>query len=302
MPNVSMFETSNWEKLSRRRRVEALQGLENSMAAEQGRSPRAVKSTKFKESGIRGQYRPQDTGSLHISKSLIKSNDGNYQAMQTAIHEGRHAYQDDCVTGKTNPSPQDKGKVASWSHNMPGHGGAYYNSGAPYRYQPVEADANDYAKDKMNSFDTQLGKDPAYVRHSANRDTYDRYTDSLARQTLGNDYRQKISDGVERSYQAKQQQKQMFPNQSAQKKTFDFKQDKVRREQKAQKTANPNGASKYKAPLKNVASTSKNAAPPSVKRGAITAPTFYGASKYRAAAKSTSSSPSGTTKSKGQNR
>ena len=250
MLNVSLFQSSNWEKMSPKQRVDALQGLENTMAAEQGRTPRNIQPTEFGNNNTLGQYRPQDPNNLYINKNLIKSNDGNYQAMQTTIHEGRHAYQDDCITGKIKPLPQDMNKVESWSHNMPSRGGHYNVSGVEYRYQPVEADANDYAREKLDSYDSQFSNDPAYAQHTDRRNSYENFLENQAKATYGDDYQQKINAGIERNYQAMQQNEQIIPDQdNEQEKPFNFRQDKARREQIAQQS---------KPTLRNDVSTDKS--------------------------------------------
>lgn len=237
MTDYIEFETSMWSKMSHDQRVDALQGLENSMAAEQGRPPRNIKASDLPPTR-RGQYSPKDPSNLQVNNSLINSSDGNYQAMQTTIHEGRHAYQDDCVTGIATPQPQDKGKVETWSHNMPGRGGVYNNAdkmGYPaYRYQPIESDANSYAKDKLNSIGSQYSQDPAFRQFCAQRDAQDRYSEAVAKNTYGNDYEQVIKQDIDKRYQAKTQEEgkgKTAQDKNGDKNMFDFKKDKAQRQQ-----------------------------------------------------------------------
>lgn len=211
MVDLRIFKTSNWERMSNRQRVDALQELENSMASEQRRRPRTVLPSALSNT-TRGQYMPLDPDNLHINNQLIQNDHGNYQAMQTVIHEGRHAYQDDCVTRRTVPLSQDKGHLGSWAQNMPGRGGVYNNTFfVDYRYQPVETDANNYAKDKVNSFGNQYLHDPAYKQFCDKRDAQDRHTENVAISTYGNDYEQVIRRDIERRYQTQAQQ-QIYDN------------------------------------------------------------------------------------------
>jgi len=225
MPDYSVFETSKWEKMTPFDRMEALQGLEISMAAEQGRTPRKVHPKSDFPSSTRGQYNPTDPGYLYINSSLINSNKENYQAMQTTIHEGRHAYQDDCVTGKAVALPQDANKIDSWSRNMPGRGGVYnQNDYTTYRFQPVEVDANNYAKERVNAIGSQYSQDSAFKSFCFKRDAQDRYSEMKAKVSYGADYEKVISQDIDKRFQAQSklvsgneqaQSSQMNPNNSA---------------------------------------------------------------------------------------
>lgn len=207
MIDMQTFETKKWSKLDSFQRIEALQQLENSMALEQGRIARRIQYDNTMSPETRGQYSPMQPTILRVNAALIDSPDGNYQAMQTTIHEGRHAYQDDCVTGRINPLKQDKELVELWRHNMPGRGGEY-NSPAKgftgYRFQPVEADANRYAKSQIDSLHEQFSKDPSYQRFCLKRDIQDQYSETVARNTYGDDYEKVIENDINSRYQVKQ--------------------------------------------------------------------------------------------------
>lgn len=254
--DVSAFKSSNWQSMNATQRVGALQGLEGNMAQQQGRQPRTVKTEKM-ESGTNGYYSMADPQYVKLNADLVASPQGNYQAMQTTIHEGRHAYQDDCVRGRIAPQPQDQAKEESWKQNSSATGGVYnspQNSAfVDYRYQPKEADANTYAKDQMNSCGGQLSGDPAYHAFTEKRDAQDRYTAAAAKSAYGDNYEQVIREDIGRRYEAKQEAAgQSAQNNSVnggQKGSFDFKADKVQRE-KAPTAAVSSSASKYKAPSK----------------------------------------------------
>ena len=255
MPDLSAFETSNWKRLSTHRRVDALQGLENSMAAKQGRSPRSVVLDGNMPDARHGQYNPGDPDILRVNMNLVKSDNGNYQAMQSTIHEGRHAYQDDCIRSRATALPQDRSRVESWAHNMPGRGGVYNTDGVDYRYQPVEADANDYARGEMNRFSSQYGNDPAYNDFSTARDQNDRKTELYARMQHGEHYEQVIRQDIDKRYQEKAQQvnAQNTGDKAAKDKTggkkdmFDFRKDRAQRQQSTPASFQQSGEGKGKA-------------------------------------------------------
>ena len=114
--------------------------------------------------------------------------------MRTTLHEGRHAYQDDIVNGRCslfdNSDTVDIKLVLNskelWKQNWPTHEyGVYYESNVverpEYRYQPIEADANDYAIIKMNSFFDELKADPNYGQNQEEcaRENLEDYSEAL---------------------------------------------------------------------------------------------------------------------------
>ena len=182
-PNVNKsnymdaFHSENWERLNFDSRVSALQHLENQSASEQGRSARTIEPSFFEkdENGFTtvGYYSPEEQDKLFINQDAINSN-SPYQAMSTVLHEGRHAYQDDIVNDRTstdkNMDPADAQLVDQnkdvWEKNM--QDDVYFSpkegdSFSEYRYQPIEADANNYSDAKMAEFGEKFGDDFNYL-------------------------------------------------------------------------------------------------------------------------------------------
>jgi hypothetical protein len=200
MPDLSAFELSNWENLSAAQRVKALQEIEDMMALKLGRQPRSVAPSSRIDDDL-GAYYPSNSDFLFINHDLIGSDTDSYLAVETVIHEGRHAYQDDCITNKTTPLSEDAGKVSFWSHNMPERGGYYEDADYTiYRYQPIEADANDFARDVLVSFKSFLQHDPAYRQFCIDRELDDLKTSTDARSDFGEDYERKIAQRIEDQY------------------------------------------------------------------------------------------------------
>jgi hypothetical protein len=199
--NVSFFTTSNWASASLDERRDALQGLENFFAGVQGRVPRTVIVDNL-DKGVMGQYSPRKSASICISRELLKNNAGNFMAMDTIIHEGRHAYQDDCIMWLCSPHSSDVLSVGGWRENMPGRGGVYFSSGFSYRYQPVEADAHRYASLQMDALKDTFGDDSNYIAYYLNREAEDDYHATKANNTLGENFMeiiaQDVSDGFTR--------------------------------------------------------------------------------------------------------
>ena len=191
------FQTKNWEHLSEDERTSRLQYLEDAMAKEQGRAPREV--TTYQGRGC-GYYDNDNPGKLFVNQNYIdtKMPCDQYDAMNTVIHEGRHAYQYDCIEGKIRHSER-KETVSMWEKNAEIYHKPSDNFSS-YRFQPMEADANNFADAKMESFDQKFGKDSNY------RDYIDSIIDekqkniATAQRHYGPDYQQVIEDNISRDY------------------------------------------------------------------------------------------------------
>lgn len=199
--DVSFFTTSIWASASYDERKDALQGLENFFAGIQGRTPRTVE-VEILDPGVTGQYSPRNPRIILISPDLLSDDMGNFEAMDTIIHEGRHAYQDDCIMWMCSPHSSDILSVGGWRENMPVRGGKYLGKGYPYfsyRYQPVEADAFGYASLQMDNYKSVFGDDENYIDYRINREANDDYQESKAKGALGENFMdiiaQDVSDG-----------------------------------------------------------------------------------------------------------
>jgi len=271
----------------------------------------------------------QDPKCLSLNSSLVNDNNGSYQAMQTTIHEGRHAYQDDCIRGRIKPQPQDRGKVEVWAYNSSALGGVYYgssdNSFTDYRYQPKEADANNFANAKMNSFSNEFFQDQSYSYFTTKRDYENLYTEAIAKSTYGENYEQAVQGRVESDYQVKSIGPNAPNNNNGGKgNMFNFKKDKDQREQSAQKPSqgasqqsNQDKAKAFRQSLKvdvskqqpstkqssaQSSSSSQSSAPSIGQRERGRAPQVPEQSKYKASAKSASASKSQSQSKGGQER
>lgn len=76
------------------------------MAEEQGRKARKVttQSDEFLD-GTFGRYDTKSSNRIYLNQNFLDNRDNSsldwnsYNALNTVAHEGRHAYQDDCIKG-----------------------------------------------------------------------------------------------------------------------------------------------------------------------------------------------------------
>jgi hypothetical protein len=183
-PNVAKFERKHWLISSLQTRLEALQEGERQLAASENRAPCEVRLLPEEyipqnpEDGyIAGRHGfDPNTGqeTIEINPCLI-NNDEPYQAVNTLFHESRHAYQGHAIQDPF--TKEDPEKVESWKKNLdndvylqPGTGQAPDLEDAYYRYQPVEADANQAAQERMDSlYQDQLQDEQGYPQYRSNK-------------------------------------------------------------------------------------------------------------------------------------
>lgn len=197
------FQTEKWDRLSAKERLNHLQSLENDMAAEQGRKARKVTP---KQCDCCGSYDWENPNKLYINQSYLESRvpGEQYDAMDTVIHEGRHAYQHDCIEGKIKNPPESQDTISTWSKNRPDE---IYNTDdfSRYRFQPIEADANDYANDKMASYKDKFDKDFNYKSYmdsinAAKQDDIDKAAKRLDTKPDEKEIKNKISNEINNDY------------------------------------------------------------------------------------------------------
>ncbi len=210
MAYFQSFTSDQWAKMDFEKRLEALQDAENQLAQEQGREARSV--VPEESCSYNGYYSMDDPEHLHINADLVRSDDGNYKCLQNVAHEGRHAYQHDCIEGKIENPDLSAEEISEMEHNSAAKDGVYLQGDgsfsikqAEYRFQPKEADANDYAKSVLDENAEQFADDPAFKSHCENRDEQTEALSDLAEEHYGENYKQVIQAKVEAQYQAKQQ-------------------------------------------------------------------------------------------------
>jgi hypothetical protein len=125
---------SKWNELSINERREALQQLENHYAELQGREPCPIKPTTNPK--VLGQYDYSEE-IIYLNEQRLLANDKCYEAVNTILHEGRHAYQDYVIGELEGQAVEDE--ISKWKKNFIG---GYLKKEPEYWLQSIEADAN----------------------------------------------------------------------------------------------------------------------------------------------------------------
>lgn len=148
------FTDENWERMDPEQRLATLQKMENLIAAEQGRA--ALQVVCFdpdeEKENVRGYY---DGEALHINARCLKpqerlipgiSGNRGMQALNTILHEGRHAWQDEAACGKIEGvDPKERALIRMNNY--------FYckskDNQALYSCQPIELDARRFARERF---------------------------------------------------------------------------------------------------------------------------------------------------------
>jgi len=192
------FEESAWRKRGEDERLSLLQELENRTAREEGRRPMTICRIPENEerAGLMGYYR-DGTNSLFITGKFLRPqrlnlNDYNAAAaIDTVLHEGRHAFQHHVMREESTKTPQ-KNTLAwimnTFSYFSYGQGDPEANA-ALYLYQPLELDARRFARQRMRRINNAIrsfsgSPDSSFTRYLQKDKMYERVYAAIALRTL----------------------------------------------------------------------------------------------------------------------
>lgn len=212
---IENLRANIWASLTFEERLGALQELENGLAEQEGREPCSIapipedeRIVEDEETLLRGRYIPSSDGpgAVQIDPNLI-SDDEPYQAVETFFHEDRHAYQ---AYAAQHPEIHDNPEeVEDWQKT---NDGGYINSDLNfdyYRWQPVEADANNIARERTDELYSGTFQDgekyPAYKSEKEQElsDDIER-----AQMNLGENYQEEARQAMIAKYQSTLEQQE----------------------------------------------------------------------------------------------
>jgi hypothetical protein len=146
LKGISEITSEQWKDLSEKEKIEALQQVETIMAEIQNRPVIEIKAEGM--SPHTAGYYDSNDNSIHIN--LNNLGDNNVQdAVDTIVHEGRHAYQDYAV--KHPGLHSDLDVVKAWKENFANYLDPSIYGLQIYMAQPVEKDAYTYADTICNA-------------------------------------------------------------------------------------------------------------------------------------------------------
>lgn len=150
--NIEGLDYNTWKCLDVSERADALQTLENRIAAISHRPACHLNVAKIDE-GVCGYYDPNTKQIFFNDKYLQQDSFAAYKEnLDTIVHEGRHAYQDYNMTERM-VHPRE-GEIDNWMYNEYGLG--YLDARdfgfELYRSQPMEADAIAFASDVIKQY------------------------------------------------------------------------------------------------------------------------------------------------------
>lgn len=158
-----LFSEDNWAKIDKSSRLAALQEVENRRAKLDGRKPIPVlegKSESFiKKPGLMGGFSPSQKV-IYINYRFLEGNSAHHSpanALDTVIHEGRHAYQDDVINN--NPDRVVRQILDEWRSSEAKYfrgcsdetapREVYLREAAIYMMQSIEIDARRAARQEL---------------------------------------------------------------------------------------------------------------------------------------------------------
>ncbi|MEJ8752075.1 hypothetical protein WKS98_05560 [Lagierella sp. ICN-221743] len=233
MIDFNSLSKQNWQNMTYDQRLDFYQRLENTMAASQNRPARLVAPVNMPQKNIAGYYSAADPSKIAINKSLIMQDDRRYDNCDTIIHEGRHAFQDDCIVGRAYiGNIDDVNKISDWQKNFDQYQEPNgMNSDVKYRFQPVEIDAYEYANNEFDKM-SQNVKDMDLYDYKHTRNMENNYYRLKAEQVYGKNYEEKIKNEINSSYEQK------YRNNYNKDQDFDFLSDREDRQNNIQPKAN----------------------------------------------------------------
>ena len=188
------FRGSIWQGYSPEKRLKVLQALEKKMAKKQGRPMVKVEVWPDPEWASLGMFEVRGNNkTLYINEKLVWNHQLRFFAMETIIHEGRHAFQYYVITNKKLRWYNFKEK--RWRDNWAGYIPSSENEAA-YNVQAVERDAQSFTLKMLKSLAYKYRNEEAFkATLRANQERYEQ-SEFDARREFGPFYKHKINKRI----------------------------------------------------------------------------------------------------------
>lgn len=196
---VKIFAGEKWDKATFKERMAALQSVEKFLAKQSGREPRTVTAkVNYPQLGGFNQTKPELIINQELVREGISRRGDNYNALATVIHEGRHSFQHDAVTGKI---PTSESQLSKWEKNF--YPGVYTESKqglADHHFQPIESDAREYTNNTLKQFETAFADDKSYQNYKSVEKLKDEEATRMARNEYGHNFQAGLDEAFEKKY------------------------------------------------------------------------------------------------------
>lgn len=213
-----LFDDESWAGFDENERLELLQELECRIAVSEKRSPVKVVAESMGSISSQGYY-SRNSDVIHINCLLLQNrkipgvSEGQKMAnaLDTVIHEGRHAFQYAVVRGKVDREGITDDLRQRWMINFLTYSSVndsvesfeeYYKEFSFYAFQPIERDAREFAGRKMAELFQKVkaaaGKDPVSFREGMKKIAETKRTEyEIARSSLSReDIEEKIDQNA----------------------------------------------------------------------------------------------------------
>ena len=151
------LDDSKWQTLSYDERKEVLQKVEEYEARKTNRSPASFQTKDGMPIVSRGYYSPS-TNSITQNYQYTMANTSE-TSLKNVLHEGRHAYQWDCVKNPQNHPEVDPKQIEEWKANFDNYiSASSAEDKMQYYMQPVEQDARGYADTEVEQYSKYQSK------------------------------------------------------------------------------------------------------------------------------------------------
>lgn len=198
LKNLKGLHRSYWESASFSERLNALQKLEDYQARQQGRYRYEVKAFEPDDPGYKGLFVLDDNeleGTIYVNQEHIADSGFQYEAINTVLHEGRHAYQFFSADRGLHHDPFEEERWIVNSAN-------YVNPSdyVKYFFQPMERDAHYFSREEMNRvfsvLESEFGKSEHFDTYATLRDQQFQSIEKRAEERYGRDFIQKIDRAI----------------------------------------------------------------------------------------------------------
>lgn len=194
MSRFEQLHITNWNSLTPEARFNALQQLENYYSQIQGRPSCKIVDTS--NPNIWGSY---NNGVIQMNKKELLQEGMCYEAVNTILHEGRHAFQEYAI--RNHLSSVDSNTLENWKSEM--YGG-YLIEYPEFWAQSIERDASQYAYQETEKIYKELkrkiGKNDGFKDYDKRTKKFAKRFEKDLKRLYGRSYQSIVNQKVKNKY------------------------------------------------------------------------------------------------------